>query len=161
MNNNWYSENAAKNPSLKLNISMLLQLIVTKGLTGPISLNYLSPQPVHTPLKSSASLTRVSRESVLRPVTVSTSTLPLQGDSSLTETWPMSGERGCNPLWWPSASNPRPCSILIPGDRSCTHPLTCWPLGREGREMQSSPQRLQWGEQGHHQGESQQTGHGS
>ena len=96
MNNNWYSENAAKNPSLKLNISMLLQLIVTKGLTGPISLNYLSPQPVHTPLKSSASLTRVSRESVLRPVTVSTSTLPLQGDSSLTETWSVSGDWGCN-----------------------------------------------------------------
>ena len=96
MNNNWYSENAAKNPSLKLNISMLLQLIVTKGLTGQTSLNYLSPQPVHILLMSSASLTRVSRQSVLRPVAVSTSTLPLQGDSSWTETWPVSGERGCN-----------------------------------------------------------------
>ena len=38
---------------------------------------------------------------------------------------------------------------------------TCWPLGWGGREMQSSPQRLQWGQRRHHQGESQQTGQSS
>ena len=43
-------------------------------------------------LLSSVSLTRVSEESVLTPVTGSTSTLPLQGDSSLTETWSVSGD---------------------------------------------------------------------
>lgn len=31
------------------------------------------------------------------------------------------------------------------------HSPTCWPLGWGWREMQSSPQELQWGQQGHHQ----------
>ena len=48
-NNNWYSKNSAKNPSLKLNISVYSQLLVTEGLTGPTFLNYLSPWRVHIP----------------------------------------------------------------------------------------------------------------
>ena len=50
----------------------------------------------HPPLMSSASLIRVSGESDLTPVAVSTSALTLPGDSSLTETWPVSVEWGCN-----------------------------------------------------------------
>ena len=94
-----YSENGAKNPSLKFNISMYSQLIVTKDLTGPNSLNHLSTQPVHIPLMSSDSLTRVSRESVLPSMAVSTTTLPLQGDSSLTEMWSVSGELRFKAKW--------------------------------------------------------------
>ena len=45
---------------------------------------------------SSASLTEVSGETDLTPETVSTFTLPLQGDSSLTEMWSASGDCGCN-----------------------------------------------------------------
>ena len=95
-NNKWYSKNGAKNTSLKVNICIHSQSVVTEDLTEPTSLNHLSTQPVHIPLMSSVSLTRVSEESVLTPVTGSTSTLPLQGDSSLTETWSVSGDWGCN-----------------------------------------------------------------
>ena len=70
----------------------------------------------------SASLTRVSGQSVLTPVAVSTSTLPLQGDSSLTETWPVSGEQGFNHSLKGQVhlvQDPTQPSCL--GDRSCTH----------------------------------------
>ena len=49
MRNKWYSGNGAKNPSLKLNISMYSQSLVTEGLTAPTSLNHLSTRPVHIP----------------------------------------------------------------------------------------------------------------
>ena len=49
MRNKWYSGNGAKNPSLKLNISMYSQSLVTDGLTAPTSLNHLSTRPVHIP----------------------------------------------------------------------------------------------------------------
>ena len=49
MRNKWYSGNGAKNPSLKLNISMYSQSLVTEGLTAPTSLNHLGTRPVHIP----------------------------------------------------------------------------------------------------------------
>ena len=73
--------------------------IITEDLTEPTSLNHLSTQPVHIPLMSSDSLTRVSRESVLPSMAVSTTTLPLQGDSSLTEMWSVSGELRFKAKW--------------------------------------------------------------
>ena len=73
--------------------------IITEDLTEPTSLNHLSTQPVHIPLMSSASLTRVSGESDLTLVAVSTPTLPLQGDSSLTEMWSVSGELRFKAKW--------------------------------------------------------------
>ena len=39
MRNKWYSENGTKNPSLKLNIFMYSQSLVTEDLTAPTSLN--------------------------------------------------------------------------------------------------------------------------
>ena len=49
MRNKWYSENRAKNPSLKLNISMYSQSLVIEGLIAPTSINHLSTRPVHIP----------------------------------------------------------------------------------------------------------------
>ena len=156
-NNKWYSENGAKNPSLKFNISMYSQLIVTEGLTGPTSLNHLSTQPVHIPLLSSASLTRVSGESVSTSVTVFTSTLTLQGDNSLTDMWPVSGEQACNHSLKGQVHLVQDPAPPHPWGQVLHSPPACWALGRGWRETQSSPQRLQWGQRE----ESQQTGQSS
>ena len=143
-----YSENGAKNPSLKFNISMYSQLIVTKDLTGPTSLNHLSTQPVHIPLMSSASLTRVSGESGLTPVTVSTSTLTL---------WPVSREQERNQSLKGQVHLVQDPAPSHPWGQVLHSPSAGWTLGRGWRETQSSPQRLQRGQQG----ESQQTGKSS
>ena len=95
-NNNWYSKNSAKNPSLKLNISIHSQLLVTEGLTGPTSLNHLSPWRVPIPPRVIS-----FSENYLQRVCLDINdslriTLLLQGDSSLTETWPVSGEQEFN-----------------------------------------------------------------
>ena len=59
-----------------------------------------------------------------------------------------------------SASGPRPCSTSSLGTGPALTPSLLWALGWGWRETQSSPQRLQ-GHQGHHQGESRQTGQSS
>ena len=67
---------------------------------GPNGTNLSKPSQhsasLHSPSWHHLSETRVSRESVWTPVAVSTAALPLQGDSSLIEVWPASGEPGFN-----------------------------------------------------------------
>ena len=126
----WYFENGVKNPSLKFNISIYSQSIVTKGLTGSTSLKHLSTQPVHIPLMSSASLTRVSGESGLTRVTVSTSALTLQGDRSLTERWPVSGEQEGNQSLKGQVPLVQDPGLPLPWGQVLHSPTTCWPLGQ-------------------------------
>jgi len=109
---------------------MYSQSIVTKGLTGSTSLKHLSTQPVHIPLMSSASLTRVSGESDLTPVTVSTSTLTLQGDRSLTERWPVSGDQECNQSLKGQVHLVQDPGLPLPWGQVRHSPTTCWPLGQ-------------------------------
>ena len=141
----WFmgSQRVGHDWATELNWLMHLWSLVTEGLTGPTSLNHLRTQPVHFPLMSSAFLTRVSGESDLTPVAVSTSALPLQGDSSLTEMWPESGDWGCNDSLMGQVHlvQDEVLPHLISG--SCIHPQPAGFWDESGREMQSSPQRLQ------------------
>ena len=110
-NNKWYSENGANNHSLKLNISFHSPLIVTEGPAGPTSLNHLRTWPVHIP-RHVISFSEKCLQRVSWYQTVSTCTLPLQGDSLVTETWPVSEEQGFNTwakcIWSKTLPHPHP-----------------------------------------------------
>ena len=138
-----YSENGAKNHSLKLNIYIHSQSIVTEGRAWPIFLNRLSTRPVHIPPSCHQILWKVSPESLPQYQTVSTSALPLQGESSL-RCGQCQGSKDLTASWWAKCI----WSKTLPHPHLWGQVLhsPCWPLGRGWREMQSSPQRLQWGQ---------------
>ena len=130
--NKWYSENDAKNHSLKLNIYIHSQSIVNEGRAGSTSLNLLSTRPVHIPSSWHQILWKVSPENLSQYQTVSTSTLPLQGDSSL-RCGQCQGSKDLTASWWATGIWSKTLPHLIPGDRSYTHPQPAglWDEGRE------------------------------
>ena len=109
---------------------------------------------------SSASLPKASKESTLIPAAVSTTALPLQGDSSLTETQPASREPRFNHSLIGQAHlvSAQPSSLGT--GRALTPNLLPLRRGWE-RNAELTPEACCAGRRGHCQGDSKQTGHSS